>query len=152
MQRGLQECWSSAQRWHLDLRGNHNFGAEGTESIATKYMPLYLVEFSDYSFFCTNRISGCLAKDIYLSLYRFILNKGKAAALRITLNIDGAPVASRPHTQPSHSQTSLLLTSSPSLGVPVQSPVQPSVCESCKSPSFSCYSLITPTLIYKSSI
>jgi hypothetical protein len=29
----------------------------------------------------------------------------KAAALRIILNIDGAPVASRSHTHPSHSET-----------------------------------------------
>ena len=43
----------------------------------------------------------------------------KAAALQITLNIDGAPVASRSHTHPSHSQTSRLLTSSMSLGVTV---------------------------------
>ena len=43
----------------------------------------------------------------------------KAAALRIILNIDGAPVASRSHTHPSHSQPSRLLTSSQSLGVPV---------------------------------
>ena len=42
----------------------------------------------------------------------------KAAALRITLNIDGAPLASRSHTHPSHSQTSRLLTSSLSLGFP----------------------------------
>ncbi len=35
----------------------------------------------------------------------------KAAALRINLKIDGAPVASRSHTHPSHSQTSRLLTS-----------------------------------------
>ena len=43
----------------------------------------------------------------------------KAAALRITLNIDGAPVASRSHTHPSHSQTARLLTSSMSLGITV---------------------------------
>ncbi len=43
----------------------------------------------------------------------------KAAALRITLNLDGAPIISRTHTHPSHSQTSRLLTSSLSLGVPV---------------------------------
>jgi hypothetical protein len=42
----------------------------------------------------------------------------KAAALRINLNID-APIASRSHTHPSHSLSSLLLTSSQSLGVPV---------------------------------
>jgi hypothetical protein len=43
----------------------------------------------------------------------------KAAALRVKLNIDGAPINSRPHTHPLHSQTSRLLTSSLSLGVPV---------------------------------
>ena len=43
----------------------------------------------------------------------------KAAALRITLNIDGVSITSRTNTHPSHSQTSRLLTSSLSLGVPV---------------------------------
>ena len=43
----------------------------------------------------------------------------KAAALRIMLNIDGSPIASRSHTHPSHTQNSRLLTSSLSLGVPV---------------------------------
>ena len=43
----------------------------------------------------------------------------KAAALRISLNIDGTPITSRTHTHPSHSQTSRLLTSSLSLGAPV---------------------------------
>ena len=43
----------------------------------------------------------------------------KAAALRITLNIDGSPIASRSHTHPSHSQTSRSMTSSLSVGIPV---------------------------------
>ena len=43
----------------------------------------------------------------------------KAAALRINLNLDGAPIASKSHTHPSHLQTSRQLTSSLSLGVPV---------------------------------
>jgi hypothetical protein len=43
----------------------------------------------------------------------------KASALRINLNIDGSPIESKSHTHPSHSQTSRLLTSSLSLGVPV---------------------------------
>jgi len=43
----------------------------------------------------------------------------KAATLRVNLNIDGSPITSRTHTHPSHSQTSRLLTSSLSLGVPV---------------------------------
>jgi hypothetical protein len=37
---------------------------------------------------------------------------------------DGAPIASKSHTHPSHSQTSRLLTSSLSLGVPVPRPTQ----------------------------
>jgi hypothetical protein len=43
----------------------------------------------------------------------------KTAALRITLNLDGAPIISTSHTHPSHSQTSRPLTSSLSLGIPV---------------------------------
>jgi hypothetical protein len=43
----------------------------------------------------------------------------KSVVLRITLNIDGAPITSRTHPHPSHSQNSRLLTSSLSLGVPV---------------------------------
>jgi hypothetical protein len=43
----------------------------------------------------------------------------KAATLRITLNLDGSPITSKSHTHPSHSQTSRLLTSSLSLGIPV---------------------------------
>jgi PIN domain nuclease of toxin-antitoxin system len=48
----------------------------------------------------------------------------KAADLRINLNLDGAPIVSKSHTHPSHSQTSRLLTSSLSLGVPVPRPTQ----------------------------
>ena len=43
----------------------------------------------------------------------------KVVTLRIVLNIDAAPIASRSHTHPSYLQTSRLLTSSLSLGVPV---------------------------------
>jgi hypothetical protein len=48
----------------------------------------------------------------------------KTAVLCINLNLDGAPIASKSHTHPSHSQTSRLLTSSLSLGVPVPRPTQ----------------------------
>jgi hypothetical protein len=48
----------------------------------------------------------------------------KAAALRVTLNLDGAPITFHSHTHPSHSQTSRLLTLSLSLGVPVPRPTQ----------------------------
>jgi hypothetical protein len=49
---------------------------------------------------------------------------GKTTALRINLNLDGEPIASKSHTHPSHSETSRLLTSSLSLGVPVPRPTQ----------------------------
>jgi hypothetical protein len=52
------------------------------------------------------------------------LDLAKAEALRINLNLDGAPIASKSHTHPSHSQTSRLLTSSLSLGVQVPRPTQ----------------------------
>jgi hypothetical protein len=48
----------------------------------------------------------------------------KPPGLRINLNLDGVPITSKSHTHPSHSQTSRLLTSSLSLGVPVPRPTQ----------------------------
>ena len=48
----------------------------------------------------------------------------KAPILRINLNIDGTPIISQSHTHPSHSETSRLLTSSLSLGIPVPRPTQ----------------------------
>jgi hypothetical protein len=48
----------------------------------------------------------------------------KASALCVNLNLDGSPMSSNSHTRPSHSQTSRLLTSSLSLGVPVPRPTQ----------------------------
>ncbi len=50
---------------------------------------------------------------------RVDLPLAKTETLRITLNLDGAPIISKSHTHPSHSQTSRLLTSSLSLGIPV---------------------------------
>ena len=51
----------------------------------------------------------------------------KATALPINLNTDGAPIASRVHTHPSHSQTSHLLFTS--LLLDVRFPVLSSVSE-----------------------
>jgi len=48
----------------------------------------------------------------------------KSASLRVNVNVDGVPITSRTHTHPSHSQTSRLLTSSLSLGVPVPRPTE----------------------------
>jgi hypothetical protein len=48
----------------------------------------------------------------------------KVTVLRVTLNLDGAPITSHSHTHPSHLQTSRLLTLSLFLGVPVPRPTQ----------------------------
>ena len=53
-----------------------------------------------------------------------IVDSSLATVLRNNLNIDGAPIVSKSHTHPSHSQTSRLLTSSLSSGVPVPRPTQ----------------------------
>jgi hypothetical protein len=56
---------------------------------------------------------------------RFFAASGvKEPALRITLNLDGSSIISKSHTHPSHSQTSRLLTSSLSSGIPVPRPTQ----------------------------
>ncbi len=55
---------------------------------------------------------------------RVVLTLAQTATLLITLNLDGTPIISRTHTHSSHSQTSRLLTSSLSLGVPVSRPTQ----------------------------
>jgi hypothetical protein len=53
---------------------------------------------SDCGFYHLRRaaVSAQLKRKVGLSL-------SKAAALRITLNLDGAPIISRTHTHPSHS-------------------------------------------------
>jgi len=51
-------------------------------------------------------------------MYRVSLALAKAADLRSTFNLDGVPITSKSNTHPSHSQTSRLLTSTLSLGVP----------------------------------
>ena len=72
----------------------------------------------------------------------------KVASSRINLNTDGSSRisdgvrfrgSSRSHTHPSHSQTSLLLTSYLSPGVPVPHATQCLVCETYRSLSFKAY-------------
>ncbi len=65
---------------------------------------------------------------------KVVLTLVKTTTLRMILNLDGVPIISKSHTHPSHSETSRLLTSSLSLGVPVTR--QPSVCETSRFPIF----------------
>ncbi len=73
-----------------------------------------LSEQSDRGFFHYHRV-------VFSSMIKSRVGNilAKVAVLRINLNIDGSPIASKSHTHPSHSQTARLLTSSLSLGVPV---------------------------------
>jgi hypothetical protein len=70
------------------------------------------------------KVKNCLLRFFTVKPAKCLLLLAKAAALRVTLNLDGAPIASNSHTHPSHSQTSRLLTLSLSLGVPVPRPTQ----------------------------
>jgi hypothetical protein len=69
---------------------------------------------SDRGFFHYRRVafSAQIKSKVGLALV-------KATPLRIMLNLDGTSIISTSHNHPSHSQTSRLLTSSLSLGIPV---------------------------------
>ena len=80
------------------------FAASGVQSAQSNMGGFFHFRRAAFSSMLKSRVGNILAK---------------AAALRITLNLDGAPIISKSHTHPSHSQTSRLLTSSLSLGIPV---------------------------------
>jgi hypothetical protein len=85
------------------------FAASGVQSAQSNMGAFFHFRRAAFSSMLKSRFSSILAK---------------AAALRINLNLDGAPITSKSHTHPSHSQTSRLLTSSLSLGLPVPRPTQ----------------------------
>jgi hypothetical protein len=69
------------------------------------------------SFTFAARLSLRLKSKVGLAL-------AKVGASRIVLNLDGVSITSKSHTHPSLSETSRLLTSSLSLGLPVPRPTQ----------------------------
>jgi hypothetical protein len=71
-----------------------------------------------------SKINNPLEKDFYHMFSIKIITGCFVVRPAITLNLDGAPIASHSHTHPSHSQTSRLLSLSLSLGVPVPRPTQ----------------------------
>jgi hypothetical protein len=85
------------------------FTSSGVQSAQSNMGAFFHFRRAAFSSMLKSRVSSILAK---------------AAALRINLNLDGAPITSKSHTHLSHSQTSRLLTSSLSLGVPVPRPTQ----------------------------
>jgi hypothetical protein len=85
------------------------FAASGVQSAQSNNSGFFHVRRAAFSGLLKSRVGNIIAK---------------ASALRVNLNLDGAPIASSSHTHPSHSQTSRLLTSSLSLGVPVPRPTQ----------------------------
>jgi hypothetical protein len=85
------------------------FGTTGVQSAQSNMGSFFHFHRTAFSSMMNSRVSSILAK---------------AAALRITLNLDGSPITSKSHTHPSYSQTSRLLTLFLSLGVPVPRPTQ----------------------------
>jgi hypothetical protein len=93
----------------LQAHRDRFFAASGVQSAQSNMGTFFHFRRAAFSSILKSRVSSILAK---------------AAALRINLNLDGVPITSKSHTHPSHSQTSRLLTSSLSLGVPVPRPTQ----------------------------
>ncbi len=85
------------------------FAASGVQSTQSNTGAFFHFLRAAFSSMLNSLVSSILAKPV---------------DLRITLNLDGAPITSKSHTHPSHSQTSRLLTSFLSLGVPVPRPTQ----------------------------
>jgi hypothetical protein len=83
------------------------FAASGVQSAQSNMGSFFHFRHAAFSSMLKSRVSSIL---------------DKAEALRINQNLDGTPITSKSHTHPSHSQTSRLLTSSLSLGVPVSRP------------------------------
>ena len=67
----------------------------------------------------SGRLHSEFVRLLFLQAHRETDRFFAASGVQLNLNIDGTPITSRTHTHPSHSQTSRLLTSSLSLGVPV---------------------------------
>jgi hypothetical protein len=88
---------------------DHFFTASRVQSPESNMGALFHFRLAAFSSMLKSRVSSILAQ---------------AAALRINLNLNGESITSKSHTRPSHSQTSRLLTSSLSLGVPVPRPTQ----------------------------
>ena len=87
-----------------DHRETDRFLPDSGVQVAQSTRDLYHYKRASFSSHLRDKVGNILAKD---------------AGLRITLNVDDTPVASRSHTHPSHSQTTRLLTSSMSLGITV---------------------------------
>ncbi len=90
-------------------RETHRFFAASGVQLAQSHRGMFHYRRSAFSSQLKAKVGGILATT---------------AGLRVNLNIDDAPITSRTHTHPSHSQTSRLLTSSLSLGVPVPRPTE----------------------------
>ena len=67
----------------------------------------------------SGRLHSEFIRLLFLQAHRETDRFFATSGVQVNLNLDGTPITSRTHTHPSHSQTSRLLTSSLSLGVPV---------------------------------
>ena len=105
--REKKKFWTSRPGVYITLALGFSLSSQPTH-ISVFYLALALWFHNKHFFLFSSQLKSKIGN---------ILKKDEV--LRINLNIDGAPAASRSHTHPSHSQTSRLLTSSLSLGDPV---------------------------------
>ena len=86
MQRGLQECWRSAQRWHLDLSGNFDVGAAGAERLAgvlgqCRELVHLNLDSNRIDAGGTERLAGVLGQLAHLDLRSNFIGAGAAESL-----------------------------------------------------------------------
>jgi hypothetical protein len=118
-------CINGHLRYPNDLDGSLNEAAPDTiRQYRTDYnnRPSIVISFMS----SVAGTSGRLHSEFVRLLFKFYRLIGKLTLfLQLQeFSFDGAPIASRSHTHPSHSQTSRLLTSSLPLGVPVHRATQ----------------------------
>jgi hypothetical protein len=81
--------------------------------------PPSVVSFMSAVVSTSGRLHSEFVRLLFLQAHRETDRFFAASGVQLTLKLDGAPIISKSHTHPSHSQTSRLLTSSLSLGIPV---------------------------------
>jgi hypothetical protein len=107
--KGHRENLSEFYSYRVIGKTDRFFTASGVQSTESNMGPFFHFRCTAFSSIVKPRVSSILTKT---------------TVLRIDLNLDGAPITSKSHTHPLDSQTSRLLTSSLSLGVPVPRPTQ----------------------------
>ena len=110
---GALSCFNFLASTNLAAGGDSNLSIF---SFSFSFLAHFVFKFFSPTYTCTSGLFHFRRAAFAQQLKsRVGLALAKAAALRITLKLDGTPMTSKSHTHPSHSETSRLLTS----GIPV---------------------------------